>query len=65
MQRNYIGPQFICFTEHYLKEFEITKLSLEGYTLVSGFCKKAFLGGRGMYSKDQSLKYQPIDLSDF
>ena len=30
MQKNYIGPHFICLTEHHLKETEITKISFEG-----------------------------------
>jgi hypothetical protein len=45
MQRNYFSPQFICFTEHHLKEIEIKKLSLEGYTLASSFCRNTSLGG--------------------
>jgi len=27
MQKNYIGPHFICLIEHHLKETEITKFS--------------------------------------
>jgi hypothetical protein len=65
MQRNHIGPQFICFTEHHLKEFEIKKLSLEGYILASSFCRKAFLGGGVCILINKSVKYQPIDLSQF
>jgi hypothetical protein len=65
MQINYIGPQFICFTEHHLKEYEIKKFSLEGYTLAPGFCRKASLGGGVCILINKSLEYQPIDLSQF
>jgi hypothetical protein len=65
MESNYTGPQLICFTEHHLKESEITKLSLEVYTLVSGFCRKEFLGGGVCILINKILKYQPIDLSHF
>ena len=65
MQRNNIGPHFICFTEHHLKESEIRKFSLEGYVLASGFCRKASLGGGACILIHKSLEYQPIDLSNF
>jgi exonuclease III len=64
MQRNYFSPYFICFTEHHLKE--IGKLSLEGYTLASSFCRKISPGGGVcILILKYSLKYQPTDLSQF
>jgi len=45
IQTNCIGPHFVCLTEHRLKVTEITNLSLEGYKLVSEFCRKKSLGG--------------------
>ena len=45
MQNNFIGPHFVCLTEHHLKEEEITKFPLEGYKLASYFCRKDHLGG--------------------
>ena len=65
MQRNHIGPQFICFTEHHLKEFEIKRVSLEGNTLASGFCRKVSLGGGVCILIHKSIEHQPIDLSNF
>ena len=64
-QRNHIGPQFICFTEHHLKEFQIKKVSLEDYTLASGFCTKVSLGGGVCILIYKSIEHQPIDLSNF
>ena len=65
MQKNYIGPHFICLTEHHLKETEITKFSLEGYVLASGFCRKESLGGGVCILSNKNLVYQPTDLNQF
>jgi hypothetical protein len=40
MQNNYIGPHFICLTEHHLKETEITKSPLRVTHLPLGFVGK-------------------------
>jgi hypothetical protein len=53
MQKNCIGPHFICLTEHHLKETEITNFSLEGYKLASEFCTKKISGRRSMHSYKQ------------
>jgi hypothetical protein len=63
MQQNYIGSHYICLTEHHLKETEITKFSLEGYTLASVFCRKESLGGVVCILTNKNLAYQLIDLN--
>ena len=65
MQNNCIGPHFICLTEHHLKDTEITKLSLDGYKLASGFCRKEFLGGGVCIFIKKDLAYQSINLNQF
>jgi exonuclease III len=65
MQRDCIGPQLICFTEHHLKDFEIDKLSLDGYILASSFCRKTFKGGGVCILTSKSLKYKTINLFSF
>jgi hypothetical protein len=55
MHKNYIGPHFICLTEHHLKETEISKISLEAHILASGFCRKKSLGGGACIFYKQKL----------
>ena len=38
LHNNYIGPHFVCFSEHHLKETELSKITFDGYTLASGYC---------------------------
>jgi exonuclease III len=63
MHKNYIGPHFVCLTEHHLKETEITKISFEVYTLASGFCRKNSLGGGICILINKNLAYQSVDLN--
>jgi len=65
MQKNYICPHFICLTEHHLKETEIIKISFEGYTLTTGYCRKISLGGGVRIFINKNLAYQSIDLNQF
>ena len=65
MQKNYIGPQFICLTDHHLKETEITKISFEGYTLASGCYRKISLGGGVCTFTNKNLAYQSMDVNQF
>jgi exonuclease III len=65
MQRNNIGPHFICLTDHHLKKSEITKFSFEGYVLASDFCRKVSMGGGACIFTHKSTEYQPIDLSNY
>ena len=64
-QRNCIGPQLFCFTEHHLKKFEIDKLFLEDYILASSFCRETSLGGGVCILINQRLKYKAITLGSF
>jgi hypothetical protein len=65
MEKNYIGPHFICLTEHHLKETEMTKFSLKGYTLASEHCIKESLGRGVCVLINKHLVYQSIDLNQF
>jgi exonuclease III len=65
MQSDYIGPQLICFTEHHLKNFEIDKLTLDGYILASSFCRKTFKGGGVCILTSKGLKYKAINVFSF
>jgi hypothetical protein len=63
MQKNCIGPHFICLTEHHSKETEITNFSLEGYKLASEFCRKKSLGGGVCMLINKNLVYLSMDLN--
>ena len=65
IHKNYTGPHFICLTEHHLKETEITKISFEGYTLASAFCRKKSLGGGVCIFINKNLAYHSTDLNQF
>ena len=58
MQSDCIGPQLVCFTEHHLKDSEIDKLTLNGYTLASSFCRKTLKGGGVCILTSKGLKYK-------
>jgi hypothetical protein len=45
LHSNYIEPHFICLSEHHLKETELMKVSLEGYTFATGYCREKSMGG--------------------
>ena len=65
LHTNYIGPHFVCFSEHHLKETELSKISFDGYTLASGYCRENSLGGGVCIFKKKNLAYQIIDLSKY
>jgi hypothetical protein len=55
-------PHLICLTEHHLKETEMIKLSLDGYKLISSFCREEFqLGGVCILISDNIIA-QTIEL---
>jgi hypothetical protein len=45
LDNNHIYPQFICFSEHHLKDTELSKISFNGYTFVAGYCRENSPGG--------------------
>ena len=65
IHKNYIGPHFICLTEHHHKETEITQISFEGYTLACAFCRKKSLVGGVCIFINKNLAYHSIDLNQF
>jgi hypothetical protein len=65
MQKNCIGPHFVCLTEHHLNETEITKLSLEGFKLASEFCRKKSLEEGLCILINKNLFYHSMDLNHF
>ena len=54
---NLIRPHLICWSEHHMREQEITNLSLSNYRLPSSFCRECFKGGYMYYDKEQ-YKFQ-------
>jgi hypothetical protein len=40
LHNNHIDPHFVCFSEHHLKEMKLSKISFEGYTLATGYCRE-------------------------
>jgi hypothetical protein len=45
LHNNYIDPHCVCFSEHHFKETELSKISFEGYTLATGYCRGNSMGG--------------------
>ena len=65
LHRNHIDPHFVCFSEHHLKETELSKISLDGYTFATGYCRENSLGGGVCTFTKQKLVHQIIDLSKY
>ena len=65
LQNNHIDPHFVCFTEHHLKETELSKISLDSYTLATGYRRENSQGGGVCIFTKQKLVFQTIDLSEY
>uniref|UniRef100_A0A1B6LJA2 Endonuclease/exonuclease/phosphatase domain-containing protein n=1 Tax=Graphocephala atropunctata TaxID=36148 RepID=A0A1B6LJA2_9HEMI len=59
-------PTFVVLTEHGLKQTDIENTKLEGYSLVSVFCRNEHrLGGVAIYCKDRLVNNtETIDITD-
>jgi hypothetical protein len=60
---NYIDPHFVCFSEHHLKDTELSKISFNEYTFAVGHCRENSPGGGVCIFTKNNLVYQTIDLS--
>ena len=65
LHNNYIDPHFVCFSEHHLKDTELSKTSFKGYTLAAGYCRENSPGGGACIFTKNNLVYQTIDLSKY
>jgi len=65
LQNNYIDPQFVCFSEHHLKDSEISQISFNGCTLAAGYSRENSPGGGVCIFTKNDLIYQNIDLSKY
>jgi hypothetical protein len=53
-------PHVICLSEHHLKEFEITIISLDQYTLASKYYRKNFQQGGVCIYVQKSIQFTNI-----
>jgi len=58
-------PHLLCFTEHHLKDSELTHISIEHYTLGASYCRQSRThGGVGIFVHNTS-SYSTINLNKF
>jgi len=58
-------PHLLCFTEHHLKDSELTHISIEHYTLDASYCRQSRThGGVGIFVHN-TLSYSTINLMTF
>jgi hypothetical protein len=65
LHNNYIDPHLVCFSEHHLKDSEISQISFNGYTLPAGYSRENSPGGGVCIFTKNDLIYQNIDISKY
>ena len=58
-------PYLLCFTEHHLRDSELTHISIEHYTLGVSYCRQSRThGGVGIFVRN-TLSYSTINRNQF
>jgi hypothetical protein len=57
LECNKLKYDFLCFTEHWMVEADIDAFNLNGYRLVSSFCRKVMRnGGSSIFVRDSAIE---------
>ena len=58
-------PQGLCFTEHHLKDYEISNAGINNYTLGAYYCRKTWKSGGVVIFIHNTLSYTPVNLTEY
>ena len=58
-------PQGLCFTEHHLKDYEISNAGINNYTLGAYYCRKTRKSGGAVIFIHNTLSCTPINLTAY
>jgi hypothetical protein len=58
-------PQILCFSEHYLKKFELDQINVDGYRLGAAYCRQVVKRGDVCVFVHKNLNYTTIDLGKY
>lgn len=62
MKMDHVRPRLICLSEHHKRKPKIIDLLLNGYTLVSSFCREESSGGGVCILTSTDIRFKTSDL---